>query len=137
MLPAWKAVLPRLLPSRQWPAPAPVSTPAAAPVILKNDADAPAVAGPAATRARLIDFTRKTWAPCDADNGAAARVVLSLPKVMREYFTSTLAQEAEGSRIVLQEVLTAPSTPDGKCSARAIHGTLSTRLRASSVRRRN
>ena len=90
------------------PAPAPVATPAAAPVILKEATPDAALQLLALLQreARLIDFTQENLGShADADIGAAARVVLEgCAKVMREYFTiEAVRQEAEGSRIVLQE----------------------------------
>ena len=90
------------------PAPAPVPTPAAAPVILKEATPDAALQLLALLQreARLIDFTQENLGShADADIGAAARVVHEgCAKVMREYFTiEAVRQEAEGSRIVLQE----------------------------------
>ena len=90
------------------PAPAPVATPAAAPVILKEATPDAALQLLALLQreARLIDFTQENLGShADADIGAAARVVHEgCAKVMREYFTiEAVRQEAEGSRIVLQE----------------------------------
>ena len=90
------------------PAPAPVPTPAAAPVILKEATPDAALQLLALLQreARLIDFTQENLGShADADIGAAARVVHEgCAKVLREYFTiEAVRQEAEGSRIVLQE----------------------------------
>ena len=90
------------------PVPAPVPTPAAAPVILKEATPDAALQLLALLQreARLIDFTQENLGShADADIGAAARVVHEgCAKVMREYFTiDAVRQEAEGSRIVLQE----------------------------------
>ena len=90
------------------PAPAPVPTPAAAPVILKEATPDAALQLLALLQreARLIDFTQENLGShADADIGAAARVVHEgCAKVMREYFPhEAVRQEAEGSRIVLQE----------------------------------
>ncbi|WP_332861706.1 DUF2760 domain-containing protein [Janthinobacterium svalbardensis] len=89
-------------------APAPVPVPAAAPVILKEATPDAALQLLALLQreARLIDFTQENLGShADADIGAAARVVHEgCAKVMREYFTiEAVRQEAEGSRIVLQE----------------------------------
>ena len=124
------------------PAPAPVPTPAAAPVILK-------VATPDAAlqllallqrEARLIDFTQENLGShADADIGAAARVVHEgCAKVMREYFTiEAVRQEAEGSRIVLQEGFDSAQVrlTGNVVGSAPFTGTLSHRgWRASSVR---
>ena len=90
------------------PVPAPVPTPAAAPVILKEATPDAALQLLALLQreARLIDFTQENLGShADADIGAAARVGHEgCAKVMREYFTiEAVRQEAEGSRIVLQE----------------------------------
>lgn len=124
------------------PAPAPVPAPAAAPVILK-------VATPDAAlqllallqrEARLIDFTQENLGShADADIGAAARVVHEgCAKVMREYFTiEAVRQEAEGSRIVLQEGFDSAQVrlTGNVVGSAPFTGTLSHRgWRASSVR---
>ena len=103
-----KLNLPEVAPVAPAPAPAPVPTPAAAPVILKEATPDAALQLLALLQreARLIDFTQENLAShADADIGAAARVVHEgCAKVMREYFTiEAVRQEAEGSRIVLQE----------------------------------
>jgi hypothetical protein len=126
------------------PAPVPTSvpTPAAAPVILK-------VATPDAAlqllallqrEARLIDFTQENLGShADADIGAAARVVHEgCAKVMREYFSiEAIRQEAEGSRIVLQEGFDSAQVrlTGNVVGSAPFTGTLSHRgWRASSVR---
>ncbi|MGK5010021.1 DUF2760 domain-containing protein [Janthinobacterium sp. MDB2-8] len=129
-------------PAAPAPAPAPVPTPAAAPVILK-------VATPDAAlqllallqrEARLIDFTQENLGShADADIGAAARVVHEgCAKVMREYFTiEAVRQEAEGSRIVLQEGFDSAQVrlTGNVVGSAPFTGTLSHRgWRASSVR---
>ena len=90
------------------PAPAPMPVAAAAPVIVKEATPDAALQLLALLQreARLIDFTQENLGShADADIGAAARVVHEgCAKVMREYFTiDPVRQEAEGSRIVLQE----------------------------------
>lgn len=124
------------------PVPTPVPTPAAAPVILK-------VATPDAAlqllallqrEARLIDFTQENLGShADADIGAAARVVHEgCAKVMREYFSiEAIRQEAEGSRIVLQEGFDSAQVrlTGNVVGSAPFTGTLSHRgWRASSVR---
>ena len=123
-------------------APAPVPTPAAAPVILMEATPDAALQLLALLQreARLIDFTQENLGShADADIGAAARVVHEgCAKVMREYFTiEAVRQEAEGSRIVLQEGFdSAQERLTGNVVGSApFTGTLSHRgWRASSVR---
>ena len=124
------------------PALAPVPAPAAAPVILKEATPDAALQLLALLQreARLIDFTQENLGShADADIGAAARVVHEgCAKVMREYFTiEAVRQEAEGSRIVLQEGFdSAQVRLTGNVVGSAPYtGTLSHRgWRASSVR---
>ncbi|NVI81762.1 DUF2760 domain-containing protein [Janthinobacterium sp. BJB401] len=90
--------------------------------------------------ARLIDFTQENLGShADADIGAAARVVHEgCAKVMREYFTiDAVRQEAEGSRIVLQEGFDSAQVrlTGNVVGSAPFTGTLSHRgWRASSVR---
>lgn len=124
------------------PAPAPVPTPAAAPVILKQATPDAALQLLALLQreARLIDFTQENLGShADADIGAAARVVHEgCAKVMREYFSiEPVRQEAEGSRIVLQEGFDSAQVrlTGNVVGSAPFTGTLSHRgWRASSVR---
>lgn len=124
------------------PAPAPVHVPAAAPVILKEATPDAALQLLALLQreARLIDFTQENLAShADADIGAAARVVHEgCAKVMREYFTiEAVRQEAEGSRIVLNEGFDSAQVrlTGNVVGSAPFKGTLSHRgWRASSVR---
>ena len=124
------------------PAPAPVPAPAAAPVILKEATPDAALQLLALLQreARLIDFTQENLGShADADIGAAARVVHEgCAKVMREYFTiEAVRQEAEGSRIVLQEGFDSAQVrlTGNVVGSAPFAGTLSHRgWRASSVR---
>ncbi|MBB5368896.1 MULTISPECIES: DUF2760 domain-containing protein [unclassified Janthinobacterium] len=124
------------------PAPAPVHVPAPAPVILKEATPDAALQLLALLQreARLIDFTQENLGShADADIGAAARVVHEgCAKVMREYFTiEAVRQEAEGSRIVLNEGFDSASVrlTGNVVGSAPFKGTLSHRgWRASSVR---
>lgn len=124
------------------PAPAPVPTPAAAPVIVKEATPDAALQLLALLQreARLIDFTQENLGShADADIGAAARVVHEgCAKVMREYFTiDAVRQEAEGSRIVLQQGFDSAQVrlTGNVVGSAPFTGTLSHRgWRASSVR---
>ncbi|MGK5029731.1 DUF2760 domain-containing protein [Janthinobacterium sp. MDT1-19] len=124
------------------PAPAPVPTSFAAPVILKEATPDAALQLLALLQreARLIDFTQENLGShADADIGAAARVVHEgCAKVMREYFTiEAVRQEAEGSRIVLQEGFDSASVhlTGNVVGSAPFTGTLSHRgWRAASVR---
>jgi len=124
------------------PTPAPVPTPAAAPVMLKEATPDAALQLLALLQreARLIDFTQENLGShADADIGAAARVVHEgCAKVMREYFTiEAVRQEAEGSRIVLQEGFDSAQVrlTGNVVGSAPFTGTLSHRgWRASSVR---
>ena len=134
-----KLSLPEAAPA---PAPAPVPMPAAAPVILKQATPDAALQLLALLQreARLIDFTQENLGShADADIGAAARVVHEgCAKVMREYFTiDAVRQEAEGSRIVLQEGFDSAQVrlTGNVVGSAPFTGTLSHRgWRASSVR---
>ncbi|OFJ47529.1 hypothetical protein BA896_016180 [Janthinobacterium lividum] len=124
------------------PAPAPVPTPAAAPVIVKEATPDAALQLLALLQreARLIDFTQENLGShADADIGAAARVVHEgCARVMREYFTiDAVRQEAEGSRIVLQQGFDSAQVrlTGNVVGSAPFTGTLSHRgWRASSVR---
>jgi len=124
------------------PAPAPVHVPAPAPVILKEATPDAALQLLALLQreARLIDFTQENLGShADADIGAAARVVHEgCAKVMREYFTiEAVRQEAEGSRIVLNEGFDSAQVrlTGNVVGSAPFKGTLSHRgWRASSVR---
>ncbi|MBB5609209.1 MULTISPECIES: DUF2760 domain-containing protein [unclassified Janthinobacterium] len=124
------------------PAPAPVHVPAPAPIILKEATPDAALQLLALLQreARLIDFTQENLAShADADIGAAARVVHEgCAKVMREYFTiEAVRQEAEGSRIVLNEGFDSAQVrlTGNVVGSAPFKGTLSHRgWRASSVR---
>lgn len=130
------------LPEAATVAPAPVPTPAAAPVILKEATPDAALQLLALLQreARLIDFTQENLGShADADIGAAARVVHEgCAKVMRDYFTiEAVRQEAEGSRIVLQEGFDSAQVrlTGNVVGSAPFTGTLSHRgWRASSVR---
>ncbi|PHV23512.1 hypothetical protein CSQ92_11260 [Janthinobacterium sp. BJB446] len=121
---------------------APTPAPAAAPVILKEATPDAALQLLALLQreARLIDFTQENLGShADADIGAAARVVHEgCAKVMREYFTiEAVRQEAEGSRIVLQEGFDSAQVrlTGNVVGSAPFTGTLSHRgWRASSVR---
>ena len=129
-------------PAAPAPPPAPVPTPAAAPVVLKEATPDAALQLLALLQreARLIDFTQENLGShADADIGAAARVVHEgCAKVMREYFTiDPVRQEAEGSRIVLQEGFDSAQVrlTGNVVGSAPFTGTLSHRgWRASSVR---
>ncbi|MGK5050329.1 DUF2760 domain-containing protein [Janthinobacterium sp. RB2P8] len=121
---------------------APAPAPAAAPIILKEATPDAALQLLALLQreARLIDFTQENLGShADADIGAAARVVHEgCAKVMREYFTiEAVRQEAEGSRIVLQEGFDSAQVrlTGNVVGSAPFTGTLSHRgWRASSVR---